>query len=67
MGHSFQAVGILAGALSSAFAGPLISRIHEGVVFSNRDKRTVLDKMVILLESLEISEQFYFIADAYYA
>jgi hypothetical protein len=67
MGHSFQAVGILAGALNSAFAVPLISRIHEGVVFSNRDKRTLLDKMIILLESLKISEPFYFIADAYYA
>lgn len=67
MGHSFQAVGILSGALSSAFAVPLISRIHEGVVFSNRDKRTLLDKMIILLESLKISEPFYLIADAYYA
>ncbi len=67
MGHSFQAIGVLAGALSSAFAVPLISRIHEGVVFSNRDKRTLLDKMIILLESLKISEPFYLIADAYYA
>jgi len=67
MGHSFQAIGILAGALNSAFAVPLISRIHEGVIFSNRDKRTLLDKMILLLESLKITEPFYFIADAYYA
>jgi hypothetical protein len=69
MGHSFQAVGILAGALGSVFAVPLASRIHEGVVFSNRDKRTLLDKMVLLLDSLSLSrsEPFYFIADAYYA
>jgi hypothetical protein len=67
MGHSFQAIGILAGALNSVFAVPLVSRIHEGVVFSNRRKTTLLDKMVSLIESLNICEPFYFIADAYYA
>ena len=67
MGHSFQAVGILVGALESVFSVPLISRIHEGVVVSNRDKRTLLDKMIILIESLGIDQPFYFIADAYYA
>jgi len=67
MGHSFQAVGILVGALNSFFAVPLVSRIHEGVVFSNRDKRTLLDKMALLLESLQLSVPYYFIADAYYA
>jgi len=68
MGHSFQAVGILAGGLlNTVFAVPLVSRIHEGIVFSNRDKRTLLDKMAALTESLKIGEPFYFIADAYYA
>ena len=67
MGHSLQAVAILAGAFESVFAVPLASRIHEGVVFSNRDKRTLLDKMVLLLGSLTITDPFYFIADAYYA
>jgi hypothetical protein len=67
MGHSFQAIGILVGALNNVFAVPLVSRIHEGLVFSNRDQRTLLDKMVSLIESLEIREPFYFIADAYYA
>jgi hypothetical protein len=67
MGHSFQAIGILVGALNNVFAVPLISRIHEGVVFSNRHKTTLLDKMVSLIESLQICEPFYFIADAYYA
>ena len=68
MGHSFQAVGILAGGLlNTVFAVPLVSRIHEGVIFSNRDKRTLLDKMAALTESLKIGEPFYFIADAYYA
>jgi len=67
MGHSYQAVGILVGALKSAFSVPLICRINEGLIFSNRDKRTLLDKMVLLIDSLSISEPFYFIADAYYA
>jgi len=67
MGHSFQAVGILVGALKSVFAVPLISRIHEGVVVSNRDKKTLLDKMIAIIESLGLDQPFYFIADAYYA
>jgi len=66
-GHSCQVIAILAGTLNSVFAIPLISRIHEGVVFSNRDRRTLLDKMIELLTSLQIQEQVYFIADAYYA
>lgn len=67
MGHSCQAVALLGGALDSCFAIPLASRIHEGVVLSNRCRKTLLDKMVILLNSLKIEDPFYFIADAYYA
>ena len=67
MGHSFQAISILISACKGVFAVPLASRIHEGVVFSNRDKRTLLDKMILLLSSLAISQPFYFVADAYYA
>ena len=66
-GHYCQAVTILAGTLNSVFAIPLASRIHDGVVFSNRDTTTSLDKMIQLIMSLNISEPFYFIADAYYA
>jgi len=65
-GHSCQAVAVLAQALLSVFAIPLTCRIHEGVVFSNRDKRTLLDKMILLVDSLGITEPFYFVADAYY-
>ena len=67
MGHSFQAIALLVSACQSMFAVPLASRIHEGIVFSNRDHRTLLDKMVALLGSLAISVPFYFVADAYYA
>ena len=66
-GHSCQAVALLTQALSSVFALPLACRIHEGVVFSNRDRRTLLDKMVLLIDSLGMNEPFYFVADAYYA
>ena len=44
-GHSCQAVAVLTQALSSVFALPLACRIHEGVVFSNRDQRTLLDEI----------------------
>jgi len=66
-GHSCQAIAILTQALSSVFAIPLACRIHEGVVFSNRDKRTLLDKMILLIDALGMKEPCYFVADAYYA
>jgi DDE superfamily endonuclease len=66
-GHSCQAVAVLTQALSTVFAVPLACRIHEGVVFTNRDKRTLMDKMILLIDSLGMSEPFYFVADAYYA
>src|SRR5438128_1417290 len=66
-GHSCQAVAVLTQAMSSIFALPLACRIHEGTVFSNRDHRTLLDKMILLLDSLGIKEPCYFVADAYYA
>ena len=67
MGHSLQAVGILVHAASSFFAIPLAIRIHEGLVWSNRDRRTLLDKMLALLGIVAITEPCYFVADAYYA
>ena len=66
-GHSCQAITVLIQALSSVFALPLACRIHEGVVFSNRDHRTLLDKMILLIDSLGLKDPFYFVADAYYA
>lgn len=67
MGHSLQAVSLLVVAAQSAFAVPLAARIHEGLVWSNRDRRTLLDKMIALLATVAINEPFYFVADAYYA
>ena len=67
MGHSLQAVSVLVQAAQSVFAVPLAVRIHEGLVWSNRDRRTLLDKMLSLLGIVAIKEPFYFVADAYYA
>ena len=67
MGHSCQSVALLSRALGSFFAIPLISRIHEGFSFNQEDNITLLDKMILLLESLDIKEAYYFVADAYYA
>lgn len=67
MGHSLQAVSLLVHAASTCFAVPLAVRIHEGLVWSNRDRRTLLDKMLGLLGIAAVDQPFYFVADAYYA
>lgn len=67
MGHSLQAVSLLVHAAQSVFAVPLAMRIHEGIVWSNRDQRTLLDKMLALIGSVSLPEAFYFVGDAYYA
>lgn len=69
MGHSMQAVSLLVHCAAGVAAVPLVSRIHEGLVFSNRDGRTLLDKLVALLLSLTgvCKRQVLLVADAYYA
>lgn len=70
MGHSFQALGLLVKAgLGQFFCVPLVSRIHEGLVWSNRDKRTLLDKLVGLFFHIaeKVQKKTVLIADAYYA
>lgn len=67
MGHSCQAVSALVQAVGGCVAVPLACRIHEGLVFSNRWRRTLLDKLVGLLFDLALQTSFYLIADAYYA
>jgi hypothetical protein len=54
-------------AAQSFTAVPLAVRIHEGIVWSNRHKKTLLDKILTLLGVVNISEPFYFVADTYYA
>lgn len=67
MGHSYQALSVLVTAASTVFSVPLDIKIHEGLVFSNRDKRTLLDKLLGLLSSLQLAEPCYLVADAYYS
>ncbi len=67
MGHSIQVVSVLVAAASTFFAVPLSGRIHEGLVFSNRDQRTLPNKFLSLVEALGIEEPVYLVADAYYA
>jgi hypothetical protein len=70
MGHSLQAISLLVHAPGGqAAAVPLTSRVHEGLVFSNRDSRSLLDKLVALLLSIARGRgrQVLLVADAYYA
>jgi hypothetical protein len=66
-GHSCQAIAVVTKAARSFLAIPLACRIQEGVVFTNRDQRSLLDKLVILLRSLCLSMPYYLVADTYYA
>ena len=68
-GHSFEAIGLLVqGPLGQVACVPLLSRIHEGLVFSNRDKRTLLDKFVHLFLSIapQLKQHALVVADALY-
>lgn len=66
-GHSCQALALLVQGLKSVVALPLAARIHEGLVFSNRDRRTLLDKLIGLVDALGLPGLCYVVADAYYA
>lgn len=70
MGHSLQAISLLVHSGAGQVAAvPLTSRIHEGLVFSNRDTKTLLDKLVALLFSMTRvwKRSVVLVADAYYA
>lgn len=66
MGHMIQAVGIVAAQGESAFCVPLSARIHDGMVWSNRDCRTLIDKYAVLNAQTGIEQPSYHVADAYY-
>lgn len=66
-GHSCQAAALTVKAGAGFFALPLACRIHEGAVFSDRDSRTLLDRMVDLAFSLGVDRPALLVADAYYA
>ena len=44
MGHSCQALALCCETKQCFFALPLTVRIHEGIVLSNRDRRTLISE-----------------------
>ncbi|HZL95417.1 MAG TPA: transposase [Vicinamibacterales bacterium] len=69
-GHSCQALALLVvGPWGRVCAVPLVSRIHEGLVFSNRDQRSLLDKLIEMLLPVTrwLESSVVLVADAYYA
>ena len=70
LGHSFQVLGLLCQMKKTLFCVPLVARIHEGLVFSNRDSKSLLDKLVLMISSLDfqkLGHRFTLVVDAYYA
>ena len=67
MGHSCQVVAALVGNLRYTIAVPLISRICEGIVRSNRQSKTLLDKLLDMVGALLLTTPYYLVCDAYYA
>jgi len=67
MGHSLQVVALLVQAAGVCLAVPVTARIHEGVIWSARDRRTLLDKLGSLLLGLQWEDPLIIVADAYYA
>jgi len=67
MGHSCQVVALLVQRAGSCLGVPIAARIHEGLVWSNRDRRSLLDKLGLLLLGLGWAEALTVVADAYYA
>ena len=65
MGHFFQTVALLTTGFGRAFATPLASRIHDGIRYTTRDRRTVIDKYLSLLKQLSLGS-FYLVVDCYY-
>lgn len=66
MGHSIQAIAILAKGLQHYFSVPLIARIHEGIQLNCKDNRTLLDKLFKLLLELNLPDACYLVDNKYH-
>ncbi len=68
MGHSLQALGLLCIVKKYAFCIPIISRIHEGIVYCNANRRTLMDRLIEMFNSVMLEQQLkaYLILDGYY-
>ncbi len=69
MGHYFECISLLVHTVKQAFAVPLVSKIHDGVIFDPKEKElTLIDKFVKLVHlTFSVSDKFILVADAYYA
>jgi hypothetical protein len=68
MAHSMQMLSLLVEGFGKNISAVLLSaRIHEGLAFSNRDHRTLLDKLNAMVTSTLSLEKrdFLLVADAY--
>lgn len=65
-GHACQALSLLVGTVGNMFAIPLVCQIHEGIRFTTRDRRTLSDKLLELLDTV-FRQPLYVLLDAFYA
>lgn len=66
MGHSLQALSVIVSSGLGFMAVPLICHIHEGLKTGPNDKKTLMDKFLNLVVELNLKEEVYLVADAYY-
>ena len=70
MGHSFQAIALLVRTAGGQVAAvPLAARIHEGLIWFPGDRRSLLDKLVLLFQETmsAVDRKAMLVVDAYYA
>lgn len=70
MGHYIQAISLaVISPLKKISAVPLVAQIHDGIVKSNRCKKTAIDKLAALLNQVSAlaNHPVMVVADAYYA
>jgi len=66
MGHSIQSLALLISSFKSLIAVPITSNIDEGFQFEKNDKRTLLDKLIDMILSLNLPKNLYLVLDRYY-
>lgn len=70
MGHSLQALGLLVQSIGfQVLSVPLVSRIHEGLIWSTLHRKSLLEKLVGLLTPIQeaLTKKIILVADAFYA
>lgn len=65
-GHMLQAVSLVAMSGGMFFSIPLGAEIHDGIVFSNRCAKTLLDRLLGMVFALGFDTPMYLVVDAYY-